>query len=55
MLTELTPLGIFLAFACLSWKYDYRLMGRAIFVSFGIGLIGRAFVLGKNKESGATT
>jgi hypothetical protein len=30
-------------------------MGRAIFVSFGIGLIGRAFVMGKNKESGATT
>jgi protein-S-isoprenylcysteine O-methyltransferase Ste14 len=55
VLSEVTPLGIFLAFACLSWKYDYRLMGRAIFVSFGIGLIGRAFVLGKNKESGATT
>ena len=55
VLTELTPLGIFLAFACLSWRYDYRLMGRAILVSFGVGLIGRAFFMGKSEEPVATT
>jgi len=54
VLTELTPVGIFLAFACLSWRYDYRLLGRAILVSFGIGLIGRAFFIGKSNDSGAT-
>jgi protein-S-isoprenylcysteine O-methyltransferase Ste14 len=55
ILTELTPVGIFLAFACLSWEYDYRLMGRAILISFGVGLIGRAFVIGNGKDPGATT
>jgi hypothetical protein len=55
VLTELTPIGIFLAFAILSWKYDYRLMGKAIVVSFGVGLIGRALVLGNSNKSAATS
>jgi protein-S-isoprenylcysteine O-methyltransferase Ste14 len=54
VVTELTPLGIFLAFACLSWRYDYRLLGRAILVSFGVGLIGRAFAMGSSKDSDLT-
>jgi protein-S-isoprenylcysteine O-methyltransferase Ste14 len=55
LLTELTPLGIFLAFGVLSWRYDYWLMVQAIVISFGIGLIGRALVLGGSKEPGTTT
>jgi protein-S-isoprenylcysteine O-methyltransferase Ste14 len=54
VLTELTPVGIFLAFACLSWEYDYWLMLKAIVVSFGIGLIGRALVLGRGNEPAPT-
>lgn len=54
VLTEISSVGVFLAFACLSWRYDYLLMFRAIGVSFGVGLIARAFVLGANKESAAT-
>jgi protein-S-isoprenylcysteine O-methyltransferase Ste14 len=54
VLTELTPVGVFVAFAFLSWRYDYRLMGKAILVSFGFGLLGRAFAMGSDKDSGAT-
>ena len=54
VLTELTPVAVFLAFACLSWRYDYRLMQKAILVGFGVGLIGRALVLGNDKDSGST-
>jgi protein-S-isoprenylcysteine O-methyltransferase Ste14 len=49
--TEITPLGIFISFACLSWRYDYSLMMKTIVISFGVGLIGRALVVGGNKES----
>jgi protein-S-isoprenylcysteine O-methyltransferase Ste14 len=55
VLTELTPVAVFLAFAFLSWRYDYRLMQKAILVGFGVGLIGRAFVMGNTKTSGSTT
>lgn len=52
-LTELTPMGIFLAFAFLSWSYDYWLMARVIVVSFGVGLLGRALMLNSGKEPAA--
>jgi protein-S-isoprenylcysteine O-methyltransferase Ste14 len=44
VLSELTPIGIFLTLACLSWSYDNRLMLRAILVSFGVGLVARALL-----------
>jgi protein-S-isoprenylcysteine O-methyltransferase Ste14 len=43
VLTELTPIGVFIALAFFSWSYDNRLVGRAILISFGISLVVRAF------------
>ena len=50
-LSEITPIGIFVALAFLSWTYNERLMARTIIVSFGVGLMMRAFTLGVSKES----
>ena len=44
MLSEITPIGVFLTFAFLSWTYDNRLMVRAILVSFGLSLVVRALM-----------
>ncbi|HEY1986181.1 MAG TPA: isoprenylcysteine carboxylmethyltransferase family protein [Terracidiphilus sp.] len=42
LLAELYPLGVLGTLAALSWKYDNRLMIRAILVSFGVSLVARA-------------
>ena len=47
-LSELNPIGVFLTLAVLSWSYDYRLMLRAIIVTFGVNLIARAIIMGKS-------
>jgi len=47
-LSELNPIGVFLTLAVLSWNYDYRLMLRAIIVTFGVNLIARAIIMGKS-------
>jgi protein-S-isoprenylcysteine O-methyltransferase Ste14 len=44
VLAELTPIGVFVALAFLSWTYDNRLMTRAILISFGLSLIARALM-----------
>lgn len=44
VLAELTPIGVFVALAFLSWSYDSRLMGRAILIFFGASLIMRALM-----------
>jgi len=41
---ELTPIGVFVALAFLSWSYDSRLMGRTILIFFGASLIARALL-----------
>ncbi len=43
-LAELTPIGVFVALAFLSWTYDSRLMGRAILIFFGASLVVRALM-----------
>lgn len=43
-MAELTPIGVFVALAFLSWTYDNRLMGRAILISFGLSLVTRALM-----------
>jgi protein-S-isoprenylcysteine O-methyltransferase Ste14 len=43
-LSELTPIGVFIAFAFLSWSYDNTLMIRTILVAFGASLVARAFM-----------
>jgi len=44
ILAELTPIGIFVAFAFLSWSYNGTLMLRVILVSFGLSLVSRALM-----------
>jgi protein-S-isoprenylcysteine O-methyltransferase Ste14 len=41
---ELTPIGVFVALAFVSWSYDSRLMGRTILIFFGASLIVRALM-----------
>jgi protein-S-isoprenylcysteine O-methyltransferase Ste14 len=44
VLSEITPIGVFVTLAFFSWSYNNRLILRAILVSFGISLVVRAFV-----------
>jgi protein-S-isoprenylcysteine O-methyltransferase Ste14 len=44
VLSEITPIGVFVTLAVFSWSYNNRLILRAILVSFGISLLVRAFV-----------
>lgn len=44
VLAELTPIGVFVSLAFLSWGYDSRLVGRAILIFFGASLIVRALL-----------
>jgi protein-S-isoprenylcysteine O-methyltransferase Ste14 len=44
VLAELTPIGVFVTMAFLSWGYDSRLMGRAILIFFGASLVVRALM-----------
>jgi protein-S-isoprenylcysteine O-methyltransferase Ste14 len=44
LLTELNPIGVFLIFSVLSWRYDYELMLKAILICFGASLVVRALV-----------
>lgn len=49
-LTELTPIGVFVALAFCSWSYDNQLMIRAILISFGLSLVMRAMPLEKTDQ-----
>jgi protein-S-isoprenylcysteine O-methyltransferase Ste14 len=44
LLSELNPIGVFIALAFLSWSYDHVLMLKAILVSFGASLVVRALM-----------
>jgi protein-S-isoprenylcysteine O-methyltransferase Ste14 len=44
LLYEITPLGVLLSFAVLSWQYNAFLLSRAVLVCFGLSLVVRAFV-----------
>lgn len=44
MLAELTPIGVFVAIAVVSWSYNGELMVRVILVSFGLSLVVRALM-----------
>lgn len=46
VLAELTPIGVFIALAVVSWSYDNQLMGQVILISFGLSLVARAFMPG---------
>jgi hypothetical protein len=42
--TEVNPIGIFVTFAVLAWRYDYLLMIKAVLISFGVSLVVRALM-----------
>lgn len=44
VMAELTPIGVFVSLAFLSWGYDSRLMGRTILIFFGASLVVRALM-----------
>jgi protein-S-isoprenylcysteine O-methyltransferase Ste14 len=44
VLSELTPIGVFLAMAAFSWSYDLGLGERIIVVCFGLSLVVRALM-----------
>jgi protein-S-isoprenylcysteine O-methyltransferase Ste14 len=44
LISELNAIGVFLTLALLSWRYDNRLMMRAVLVTFGISLVVRALM-----------
>jgi len=52
LLAELTPIGVFVALAFLSWSYDSRLVGRIILIFFGVSLILRALLPRTPAEQG---
>ncbi len=54
VLAELTPIGVFIALAFLSWSYDDRLMGRTILIFFGASLVTRALMPQTPHQPGTT-
>lgn len=44
VLSEITPLGVLVSFAALSWQYNAELLIRAILISFGVSLVVRALL-----------
>ncbi|HEV2132748.1 MAG TPA: isoprenylcysteine carboxylmethyltransferase family protein [Terracidiphilus sp.] len=53
LLTEITPIGVFVALAFFSWNYNNGLMERVILISFGLSLVMRALLMGKRSEAAA--
>jgi len=44
VLSEISPIGVFLTIAFLSWTYDRWIMARAIMITFGLSLVVRALI-----------
>ncbi len=51
ILSELTPIGVFVAIAFLSWSYDHTLMIKAMLISFGASLVVRALMPRGSEET----
>jgi protein-S-isoprenylcysteine O-methyltransferase Ste14 len=51
VLSEITPIGVFITIAFISWTYDNRLMVKAVIVTFGLSLIVRALMPGQRQPS----
>jgi protein-S-isoprenylcysteine O-methyltransferase Ste14 len=43
-LSEITPIGVFITLAVLSWSYNHWLMLKGILIAFGASLLVRAFL-----------
>jgi protein-S-isoprenylcysteine O-methyltransferase Ste14 len=47
-LSELNPIGVFITLSCLSWSYDHMLMLKGILISFGVSMVVRALMKGRD-------
>jgi protein-S-isoprenylcysteine O-methyltransferase Ste14 len=45
LVTEINPIGIFLAFALFGWSYDIQLMLKVILISFGVAMVVRGIFM----------
>jgi protein-S-isoprenylcysteine O-methyltransferase Ste14 len=48
--TEINPIGVFLAWAVFSWRYNNWLMIKVIIVSFGLSMVIKALVSGESTK-----
>jgi protein-S-isoprenylcysteine O-methyltransferase Ste14 len=48
--TEINPIGIFLAWAVFSWRYNNWLMIKVVLISFGLSMVVKALVSGARKQ-----
>lgn len=54
VLSEINPIGVFIAIAVFSWSYNHWLMVQAVIVTFGLSLVVRALMPGlRGQSSGA--
>jgi protein-S-isoprenylcysteine O-methyltransferase Ste14 len=44
ILSEITPLGVLVSFAALSWQYNSFLLTRCVLISFGISIVVKALI-----------
>ena len=51
LLGEITPLGVLVSFAALSWQYNSQLLIQAVLVSFGLSLVVRALIIPKSAST----
>jgi hypothetical protein len=51
LLSELTPVGVLVSFAALSWQYNAELLTRAVMISFGASLVVRALIAKRAEPS----
>lgn len=49
-ITEINPIGVFFAYAFLSWNYDVQLMLKAIVVSFGLAMVLRGIFVNRSSS-----
>jgi protein-S-isoprenylcysteine O-methyltransferase Ste14 len=55
VLSELFPIGVFLAVAVVSWSYDNRLVGRVILICFGVSMVVKALLPPSHVERAEAT
>jgi protein-S-isoprenylcysteine O-methyltransferase Ste14 len=53
LLTEVNPIGIFVALVFFSWTYNNLLMIKAVLISFGVSLVVRALMPRGESKAGA--
>jgi protein-S-isoprenylcysteine O-methyltransferase Ste14 len=55
LISEITPIGIFVALSCFSFSYNSRLIGQVMLISFGASLIVRALIASPSHKPAGNT